>query len=192
MTAVSAAAAGRSVFDIINEEPKMLRVRAHLLAHARDGAALRREQAAIEGAPEAYDWQSDCLSHLLEQDNRKITWVWDPRGSAGKTTLIRALQREVGCGGVAVLRGGKAADLIHVWVNRGCPDIVVFDLARTRGHIAHLCGLMENFKDGNVVATKYDGRDIPSKSVRVLVLSNSPPLTRAGMFGQGTGTTTGQ
>jgi len=180
MTAVAAAAAGRSVFDIIQEEPAMLRLRAHLLAHHRDGAALRREQEALEGLPEAHVWQRQCVSHLLQQGNRAITWVWDPRGCSGKTTLIRHVQAELGTANVALLRGGKAADLIHVWVNRGCPGTVIFDLARTRGHIEHLCGLMENLKDGNVVTTKYDSKDISTKSVRVLVLSNSPPPSDGG------------
>jgi len=180
MTAVAAVAAGRSVFDIIQEEPAMLRLRSHLLAHGRDGAALRREQEALAGIPEAHDWQQQCLSHLLEQGDRKITWVWDPKGCSGKTTLIRHIQASQGIGNVALLRGGKAADLIHVWVNRGCPGTVIFDLARSRGHIVHLCELMENLKDGNVVTTKYDSRDIPTTSVRVLVLSNSPPPSDGG------------
>lgn len=173
-TAVTAAFAGRPVYELINEEEKLLRLRSHLLAHARDGAALRREQEAIATAPEAYDWQRECVSHLLGQGDRKITWLWDPRGAAGKTALVSILRKELGRD-VCLLRGGKAADLIHAWVNAGCPGHVVFDLARTRGHITHLCGLMENLKDGNVVSTKYDSRDIPCRSVKVLVLSNSPP-----------------
>lgn len=180
-SAVAAAAAGtRSVYELINEDERLLRLRSHLLAHARDGAALRRDAEVLEALPEAYGWQRDAVSHLLGQEDRKITWVWDPRGAAGKTQLVRTIQARVGVDNVCLLRGGKAGDLIHAWVNRGCPPYVIFDLARTRGHIAHLCGLMENLKDGNVVSTKYDGRYIPTKSVRVLVLSNSAPPSDEG------------
>lgn len=120
-------------------------------------------------------WQTKLLARLKEpSDERKILWVYDPDGGAGKTQFCDYVEHvcEMEC---QVLQPMKGADLAHLLVPN--MPIYFFDIPRVSGeHVPW--GLIENLKNGRVISGKYQGANKFFRPPHVVVMSNAlPPET---------------
>lgn len=58
---------------------------------------------------------------------------------------------------------------------KSCAEYVVFDMARCNSMDYWPWGVMENMKNGWINTTKYDGKMIKLRPVKMLVLTNEHP-----------------
>jgi len=118
-------------------------------------------------------WQKKVIDLINGPFNdRKIFWVVDETGGAGKTYLASWLIQDKNA---YYIRGGKELDIAHRYNNQ---DLVIFDFTRGREK-KFPYSLIEKFKDGKVPSGKYHGVFKGSPSCNVLVFSNELPKTSA-------------
>ena len=117
-----------------------------------------------------YPWQFQVLRMVMEQDSRKVMWVYDPAGNNGKTFLAFFLNI---CYGFTLLDGTiTSRDLGSLLPSD--VDGVVMDVCRAS--VKNVCyEALENVKDGYVVSGKYSGSIKRFSSPQCVVFSNTPP-----------------
>lgn len=161
----------RSFDDVLNDDTIVHYVRKYLTwAHAVFSA---RPQKKFFRHKELRLWQRVAKKKLLDQDDRKVLWIYDPKGNGGKTQLGKHLKDE----GSFYTRGGKATDIAYKYKNQ---DNVILDLTRSQEEYTPY-KLIEQFKDGIIESTKYrpidkypHGRD----TCRVCIFANYLPETQ--------------
>lgn len=129
----------------------------------------------IEAPPRDEDfaprpWQSRVLAYLERPANdRKIIWVYDSEGKAGKSRLARHLIMEHN----AVQLEGRVQDMAFMYNKE---PIVVIDITRAQAeHSNHLYSFAEKLKNGVLVSTKYECVQKLFKPPHVVFFSNSEP-----------------
>lgn len=116
-----------------------------------------------------YKWQQDVLDMLkLPADSRKIFWYYDSVGGRGKTHLAKYI---VGEFGAYYSRGGKTVDISYAY---NFEKIVIFDYTRDHEEYVNY-GVMEMFKDGMIVSSKYESTVKMVNPPHVLVFANFEP-----------------
>lgn len=113
-------------------------------------------------------WQKITLKKLMEQDNRKVTWVYDADGNIGKSWLANWLYVNHGA---YIIEGGKRADVSYAY---NCEEIVVFDFTRSQEEQVNY-SLIESFKNGRIFSSKYESSLKVFTPAKVLCLSNFNP-----------------
>ena len=142
---------------------------------ACDRVMKKRKKAEIEEklaeqfvAVELHEWQKNCLATLMQQDDREVTWVVDPKGNNGKTWLAKYLRCKHGA---FYTKSAKKADIIYAY---NYEEIVVFDLTRSTQEFVNY-DVIECFKDGLAFSGKYESELKAFEPCKVLVLSNWYP-----------------
>lgn len=116
-------------------------------------------------------WQSHCLEILsLPADDRKILWLYDPVGAAGKTALARHLVDQLGA---FYTNGGKHTDICHAYNGE---SIVVFDYVRESENYVNY-GVMEQIKNGILFSPKYESGMKRFEAPHLVVFANFLPTT---------------
>lgn len=138
-------------------------------------AALARDKREREGlvaemeALDLHEWQVHCVEKLDGQSDRKVLWVVDEKGGAGKSTLAKWLMV---FRGAFYVQGGKHSDIAEAWKQE---EYVVFDFTRDKeDKISY--SIIESFKNGLVFSPKY--RSVCKKlagGCKVVVFSNWHP-----------------
>ena len=119
--------------------------------------------------PKPHKWQQDVLDLLkLPADPRQIVWIYDSEGGKGKTHLAKYI---VGEFGAFYCRGGKTADIAYAY---NYEKIVLFDYTRDHEEYVNY-GVLEMFKDGMVVSSKYESTLKMTNPPHVIVFSNFEP-----------------
>lgn len=113
-------------------------------------------------------WQTLVLKKLCEQDDRKVTWVYDPEGNIGKSFLANYM---VAKGDTFLIEGGRRADVAHAYNYEG---FVVFDFTRSQEEVVNY-SLIESFKNGRIFSGKYQSALKIFDPPAVLCLSNFDP-----------------
>lgn len=113
-------------------------------------------------------WQKVVIRKLLSQNDRKVTWVYDPTGNIGKSWLAGYL---VVNHHAFLVEGGKRADVAYAYDNQ---EIVVFDYTRSQEEQVNY-SLIESFKNGRIFSSKYESHLKIFKKAKVLCLSNFDP-----------------
>lgn len=105
-------------------------------------------------------------------EERKINWIYDPKGNSGKSFLGRYLKLYKDA---YIITGGKSADIYrHYDYNK----IVVYDLPRDyMSENISLYSTMECFKNGYLLDTKFEGGQKIFKPPQIIVFSNNLPDT---------------
>jgi len=121
-------------------------------------------------------WQQKLFDHLQTPPPRcTINWIYDEAGGCGKTQFCKYMGFHHNAG---VIRWGKSADLLNLYVQQGIRTIWMVDLTRAKptdiGQ-ADLYSTIESIKDGMVCATKYQGKIIFTKPPHVVVFANMAP-----------------
>lgn len=113
------------------------------------------------------DWQIELNAELCgPADNRKIIWYCDIAGNRGKSFFASNFS-----GNAYVVNGGKAADIYYAYFYE---PVVFFDLARQKEDIVAY-DVMENFKNGYFLSTKYQVKRVKFNIPHVVVFANFMP-----------------
>lgn len=116
-------------------------------------------------------WQESC-SRLLTNapDTRKVHWYYDEVGNAGKSYFARRY-RCVGGDRPYVITGGKHADILYAYARQ---PVIFFDWPRS-GEEAFPYGVVEAFKNGYFLNTKYESVPVYFNTPHVVVFANFQP-----------------
>lgn len=113
-------------------------------------------------------WQVELVNYLeTEPDPRKIRWFVDEVGNVGKSFFSRNYDRRRSY----VITGGKHADIYYAY---DYEPVIFIDLARTKEDQVPY-EVMENFKNGYFLSTKYEVKRMKFNIPHVVVFSNFHP-----------------
>lgn len=116
-------------------------------------------------------WQESLLRHLsTDPDPRKVVWYYDEVGGSGKSLFGRRFR----CGDGSrpyIITGGKHGDIQYGYARQ---PVVFFDWPRS-GQETFPYGVVENFKNGYFLNTKYESTPVFFNSPHVIVFSNFYP-----------------
>lgn len=114
------------------------------------------------------NWQTLLWSELWEDcsNSREVKWYFDAVGGSGKSAFAGGLGRRA-----YVITGGRHGDIFYAY-NR--EPVVIFDLCRDfEDRVPY--SLMEHFKNGYFLNTKYESRPIRFPPPHVVVFANFLP-----------------
>lgn len=125
-------------------------------------------------------WQQRLVNILIEPINRrKVYWVWEPMGKAGKTTL----QKWFICRNKnTIVLSGKAADmkncvLQYLTLNKRPPRTVMINIPRSlENKYVSYTGL-EEIKDMLFYSGKYEGGMVNEEPPHMVIFANTRPDT---------------
>lgn len=111
---------------------------------------------------------------IIEQkaDDRKIYWIYDNIGKSGKSYIAKYIQltKET-----YYITGGKQNDILYGYDGQ---PIIIIDLARTYAdNLDHIYTIIENFKNGQYLSTKYETKQKLFKIPHIIVMANFKPDT---------------
>lgn len=111
---------------------------------------------------------------IIEQkpDNRKVHWIYDNLGKSGKSYIAKYIQliKET-----YYITGGKQNDILYGYDGQ---PIIIIDLARTYAdNLDHIYTIIENFKNGQYLSTKYETKQKLFKIPHIIVMANFKPDT---------------
>lgn len=170
----------QAAIDCMLEHDFDTMVAEHPAAFVRSGRGLRelycrlRQDQASDVDIVLRPWQTAVVQCLAGQpDDRTIYWITDARGGAGKSRLARHLVAEHG----AVVLSGKLADMAYILAGAlesvAKPRIAVFDISRAAAeHVQHLYSMAEMIKNGLVISSKYESRQLVFDPLHVVFFSN--------------------
>lgn len=163
-----------SVYDLIcnREDNDFSDIRALLMAKEviSNGKldVKEREFKEFYGNMELTPIQLEILEALDNQNDRQVLWIYDKVGNNGKTWLANHL---LATRDTCILGNGRSRDLAHIYNGQ---DIVVFDFTRTvEGRINYQ--IIEEMKNGRILAPKYNSRIKYCLGVKILILANFLP-----------------
>lgn len=115
-------------------------------------------------------WQLELQLQLLQQpDARKVYWYWEAVGNSGKSTF--ALGFYDGRRHGYVVTGGRHSDIYYAYKNE---SVVFFDWARDNQD-SFPYTVVENFKNGYFLNTKYETHAYRFEVPHVVIFANFPP-----------------
>lgn len=123
-----------------------------------------------------YPWQEALCNILREEpDERKIHWLWEPKGCSGKTTFQKYVYTHFS--NVVVL-SGKASDMFNTIVkyeekNNCLPKIVLINIPRSVEHVSW--NGIESIKDMFFHSGKYEGGMVCGANPHVVIFANTEP-----------------
>ncbi len=111
---------------------------------------------------------------IIEQtpDSRKVHWIYDNLGKSGKSYIAKYIQliKET-----YYITGGKQNDILYGYDGQ---PIIIIDLARTYAdNLDHIYTIIENFKNGQYLSTKYETKQKLFKIPHIIVMANFKPDT---------------
>lgn len=146
--------------------------------HALDSEYnLIRNERAKQERLSSYDsvewrpWQAEIIELVkTEPHARKVHWYYEEIGNAGKSFLANYLI----CKYDAFLcTGGKVLDIQYAYNGE---RIIIMDLSRTKAEqIDHLYEMIERWKDGCFLSTKYQSQMKFFSVPHIIVFSNFKP-----------------
>lgn len=109
---------------------------------------------------------------IIEQkpDDRKVYWFYDNIGKSGKSYIAKYIQltKET-----YYITGGKQNDILYGYDGE---PIIIIDLARTYAdNLDHIYTIIENFKNGQYLSTKYETKQKLFKIPHIIVMANFKP-----------------
>lgn len=109
------------------------------------------------------------LSALLQQDadSRKVIWRWEPIGNTGKSFFALHFKPNESF----TITGGKHSDIQYAYEGE---KYVFFDWAR-KNMESFPYQLVEQFKNGYYIKTKYESRAFRFHPPHVVVFANEQP-----------------
>jgi len=116
-------------------------------------------------------WQTTLNNTLLsEADRRKVNWYWEPIGCVGKSFFALNFRDGKGRRGY-VVTGGRHADIFYAYDRE---TTVFFDWTRDNKETIPY-SVIESFKNGYFLSTKYESVPITFNIPHVVVFANYPP-----------------
>lgn len=128
-----------------------------------------------------YPWQRQLVDMLDYRDDRKVTWIWEPRGKIGKSKLARWLAKNRKGECLCLTAIGKMADfnmnLANAAKDQGWTgNTLIINLVRSHEDRNTVYEAIEVAKDGSITCTKYNGGVLwlPEK-MNVIIFANFYP-----------------
>jgi len=117
-------------------------------------------------------WQMAMEERVLgPRDDRKIVWVTDEVGGAGKTAFCKHMAIKYG----ALVGGGAAKDIQYaIAAMKIKPKMVFWNLTRTQEGFVSYAGI-EAVKDGIFFSAKYESAMVLFNSPHVVIFANFQP-----------------
>lgn len=123
-----------------------------------------------------YPWQKKILAIMdQEPDPRKIYWIYDPVGSAGKSDFTKYCAFHRGAQFMGWAKYADAANLVYKAKKR---HIFIFDLTRSKPRDfsdGDIYSAIESVKSGMINNTKYETETVFFRKPHVVVFSNDQP-----------------
>lgn len=115
-------------------------------------------------------WQTVLKEELdTEPDARKIIWYYDSAGNNGKSYFATRYKSR----STYLVTGGRNSDIYYAY---GYEEVVFFDLPRCKQEYVPY-DVMESFKNGYYLSTKYEVKCCRFNIPHVVVFSNFYPDT---------------
>ena len=127
-------------------------------------------------------WQSELMKHIDNPSDRNILWVQGEKCGEGKTWFQKYVQsllgrRRVVAGGINIQCNSPS--IAHALSKRplATTDIFLFNIGKAQNRETEVnYSFIEDLKDGNVFASKYDSKELMIKVPNVvMVFSNNTP-----------------
>ena len=173
---------GNKMFDIINEGVVREQSLAKEYREALD--MFRKTRARYDIANlELRPWQRDALKLVESPSERQVIWITGRDGNEGKSWFQTYVESYFGFHRVArVDLRMKHGNVCNVLKKRslGSVDIFLFNDARSvSGEELNLYRILEDIKDGQASASKYDNDNLQFKTPNtVMIFSNQYPKTQ--------------
>lgn len=160
--------AGISEVDLLNDHPEVVAKYPGFIARLRRHSV---QQDALRAMPEFVPrpgWQTTLCDLLSgEPDRRKVHWRWDADGNTGKSHFALNYNPAE----TFLITNGKHTDIYYAY---GGQRVVILDWPRERlDQFSY--GLLESFKNGYFLSTKYEAAAVRFKVPHVVVFANFPP-----------------
>lgn len=156
-----------SISDLAEEVPDVL------AKYPRFISTLKKEYARPTRTPliPRDGWQS-LLSTLLngQPDGRQVNWYWEATGNVGKSYFALNFKHIGGRYGY-VVTGGRHSDIFYGY---DYEPVVFFDWTRDNQETVPY-SVMESFKNGYYLNTKYESAPVRFSVPHVVVFANFPP-----------------
>ena len=173
---------GNKIFDIINEGVVREQSLAKEYREALD--MFRKTRARYDIANlELRPWQRDALKLVESPSERQVIWITGRDGNEGKSWFQTYVESYFGFHRVArVDLRMKHGNVCNVLKKRslGSVDIFLFNDARSvSGEELNLYRILEDIKDGQASASKYDNDNLQFKTPNtIMIFSNQYPKTQ--------------
>jgi hypothetical protein len=156
--------------DVVDEYPE---VYAKYPRFVREVIDREQEKLVERIAIPDYPW-CRWLSGILSEspDRRKVVWIVGTAGGEGKSSFADAYRDSSGRGGY-IVNGGRHGDIYYGYRRE---TVVFFDWARDNQDTFPY-SVVENFKNGYFLSTKYEVRRVRFNIPHVVVFSNFTPDT---------------
>lgn len=113
-------------------------------------------------------WQTDLVSYLHSpSDPRGVRWYYDSLGNTGKSYFGSNYAFGLGY----VITGGRHADIFYAY---DFQPVVFFDWARAAEETFPY-GVVESFKNGYFLSTKYESAPVKFQPPHVIIFANFAP-----------------
>lgn len=129
-----------------------------------------------------FAWQTELVDlvsrYATEDEGRRIHWLWEPTGCAGKTSLAKHLCLKYK--GEIIYVSGKAADAkyaVTVSIDKGADlRAIIYGLPRNTEPDYRA---LEELSDAIFFSPKYESCQVMYAPLHVIVFANTPPNTDA-------------
>ncbi|AIF71501.1 replication-associated protein [McMurdo Ice Shelf pond-associated circular DNA virus-1] len=116
-------------------------------------------------------WQQRVVELIdAPPDPRKVYFIVDRQGNAGKTSLAKLLHRTHEA--VQIIRSGKVADMAYLY--KITTKILILDVPRSKSELLQY-SFIEMVKDGLLMSTKYESVMKTFDPPHILVMMNADP-----------------
>lgn len=116
-------------------------------------------------------WQGSLIDDLHQRpDPRKVRWYCDEHGNTGKSFFARHFRLRDG-GSPFIVTGGRHPDIYYAYKRQ---RVVIFDWPRSNEETFPYA-VIEAFKNGYFLSTKYESSPIMFDTPHVVVFSNFYP-----------------
>jgi len=164
--------AGISEVDLLNDHSEVVAKFPNFVSRVRRHSV---EQTALRAMPQFVPregWQQDLFRLLSgEPDRRKVHWRWERTGNVGKSYFALHYNPAE----TFLITNGKHTDIYYAY---GGQRVVILDWPRERlDQFSY--GLLESFKNGYFLSTKYEAAPFRFKPPHVVVFANEPPTESA-------------
>lgn len=131
---------------------------------------IKESEVILEDFIPRVGWQENLINELrTEPDTRKIIWYYDNSGNNGKSYLATRYKER----SAYLITGGKNTDIFYAY---SYEEVIFFDLPRSKQEYVPY-DVMEAFKNGYFLSTKYEVKSVKFKVPHVVVFSNFYPET---------------
>lgn len=131
---------------------------------------MEASKVTVEELTAREGWQIDLSNYLAEDaDPRKIIWYYDNTGNSGKSYFSTRFKAKTSY----LVTGGKNQDIYYAY---NYEQVVFFDLPRAKQDYVPY-DVMESFKNGYFLSTKYECKPVRFNVPHVIVFANFYPDT---------------